>query len=337
MTHSILIIDDSAHLRQEIKSVLVKAEMFDVFYEATDGMSGFKMMLSTPPDIVICDLYMPDFDGLKFLKMKKSRKEFDKIPVLIVTSMDNLTDKIHALAEGAQDYVTKPFSPPELVARVKAHFRIKLLQDELLSANEKMEMLSNNTHLRIKLLEDELADANEKLDAITNIDTLTGLYNRRFFISSLEKEFERAKSYNRPLSLIQTDMDRFRALDDLCDPLSGDKVLKAVAGILRTGLRKIDLCARFGGEEFITMLSETDESGAILVAEGYMNEMRKQDMSGICENLTSLTFSIGIACLPDNGIKDMNKFLKCAHEALNESKNAGRNRITVYKLHTTVS
>jgi two-component system cell cycle response regulator len=330
MGHSILIIDDSPGIREEIKSVLKETEMFDKYYESSDGMEGFKMMFSNLPDIVICDLVMPGLDGIKFLKLKNARKEFDRIPVLILTSMDNIGDKIRALAEGAQDYVTKPFSPPELVARVKAHLRIKLLQDELISAKEKLETMSNNTQHRIKLLQDELINTRETLESMHNIDPLTGLYNRRFFISLLENEFERAKSYNTPLSLLMIDMDHFKIVEETCGPLISDKILTLVAGIFRTGLRKIDACARYGGETFATMLSGIDVAGAMLIAETYMNEMKKQDISNLCKNLNSLTFSIGIACLPDEHINNVNEFIICANKALDDSKNNGRNAISIY-------
>ncbi|MGC8685139.1 MAG: GGDEF domain-containing response regulator [bacterium] len=327
---SILIIDDSTQIREEIKSVLKSTDMFDKFYESSDGMEGFKMMFSNLPDIVICDLVMPGLDGLKFLKLKRARREFDKIPVLILTSMDNLGDKVRALAEGAQDYITKPFSSPELVARVKAHLRIKLLQDEVIEAKEKLEALSNNTQQMIKLLQDELIATKEKLEAMYNTDALTGLYNRKFFINLLENEFERAKSYNTPLSLLLIDMDYFRRVEEVCGPLISDKVLGMVANIFKTGLRKIDACARYGGETFATMLSNTDVAGAMSIAEAYMYEMKKQNFSDICPGIDTLTFSIGIACLPNNDIKDVKSFIKCATDALYESKRNGRNMITIF-------
>ncbi len=336
MSHSILIIDDSAQIRQEIKSVLESTGMFEKYHESHNGMEGFKMMFTNLPDIVICDMVMPGFDGLKFLKLKRSRQEFDKIPVLILTSMDNLNDKVHALAEGAQDYVTKPFSAPELVARVKAHLRIKLLQDELIEAKEKLETLSSNTHQRIKLLQDELRAAGEKLEAVSSTDPLTGLYNRRVFVQALEKEFERAKEYNSPLSLIMIDMDHFQSINDGCGPLAGERVLSQVADIFKTGLRKIDMSARYGGQEFASLLSESGVQESVLIAEGYLNEMRKQDLSGICENPQFVTFSIGIACLPDDGITDMRGLIACAQEALRESKQAGGNRFTVYPVKAKI-
>lgn len=330
MPQSILIIDDSQQIRQEIRTVLEGTALFQTFYESHDGMEGFKMMFTNMPDIVICDMVMPGFDGLKFLKLKQSRREFDKIPVLMLTSMDNLNDKIHALAQGAHDYVIKPFNPPELVARVKTHLRMKLLQDELIVANEKLEALSGNTQRRIKMLQDELAAANEKLEVASRLDPLTGISNRKSFVHAFEREFRRAQEYGRSLALMLIDMDNFRYVNSTCGPLAGERVLDEVAGILRTGLRPIDMCARYGGQEFAIMLSETGEQQAQLIAEVYMNEMRKQDMTVVCNQLGGVTFSIGIACLPDDSILNMEGLIRAAESALAASKKAGKDRITVY-------
>ncbi len=305
MIHSILIIDDSLQGRNEIKNVLEKAGLFEAFYEASDGIKGFKMMLSNPPDLVVCDLMMPDFDGFKFLRLKSARPDFDNVPVLIVTGRDNMNDKIRGLEEGASDYVLKPFNPLELIARVKAHLRIKMLQDELKQVNGKLERLSNT-------------------------DPLTELYNRRYFINILEREFERAKRYNRTLSLLMIDIDFFKSVNDKCGHLIGDKVLTVVARILKSDLRRIDSCSRYGGEEFVTLLPETDISGAGSVGNRYLTGIREQDLSDICKELKTITVSIGIACLPDDNIKNMDELLKRADDALYEAKKTGRNRVVVY-------
>jgi diguanylate cyclase (GGDEF)-like protein len=305
MIHSVLIIDDSQQERNEIKDVLEKTGLFDAFYEASDGLKGFKIMLSNPPDLIVCDLIMPNFDGFKFLRLKRARQDYDNIPVLIVTGRDDMNDKIRGLEEGAQDYVLKPFNPLELVARVKAHLRIKLLQDELKQVNEKLETLSNT-------------------------DPLTELYNRRYFFNILEKEFERTKRYNRALSLLMVDIDFFKAVNDKCGHLTGDKVLTVVARVLKTDLRKIDSCARYGGEEFVILLPETDINGATSVGNRYLSEIREQDLSDICMKIKAITVSVGVVCLPNDDIKTTDVFLKCADDALYTAKKQGRNKMIIY-------
>ena len=305
MIHSVLIIDDSQQERNEIKNVLEGTGLFDAFYEAPDGLKGFKLMLSNPPDLILCDLIMPDFDGFKFLRLKKARQDYDNIPVLMVTGRDDMNDKIRGLEEGAQDYVLKPFNPLELVARVKAHLRIKLLQDELKQVNEKLETLSNT-------------------------DPLTGLFNRRYFFNILEREFERTKRYNRALSLLMVDIDFFKSVNDKCGHLVGDKILTVVARVLKTDLRKIDSCARYGGEEFVILLPETDITGAESVGNRYLTEIREQDLSDICREIKTTTVSVGIVCLPDDAIITTDVFLKAADDAMYAAKKSGRNKLVVY-------
>lgn len=308
MRRSILIIDDSAATRKQIRSVLTDAGLFDMFYEASDGLTGFKEMVSSRPDIVICDLFMPESDGFKFLKLKKSHQDLNAIPVLVVANKKELNNKFHILEEGAQDYVTKPFTPIELIASVKSNLKIKILQDELVAAQKKLQVL----------------------ETLSNIDPLTGLYNRRFFINALEKEFERLKRYNRTLSLLMIDMDHFKSINDKCGHPVGDRVLTVVSRILTTGLRRMDVCARYGGDEFITMLPETDKTGAVAVAQRYLNKIREYAATDICGKIKNVSCSIGIAYLPESAISSISDFLKSADEALYVAKNTGKNKISLY-------
>ncbi len=308
MRRSILIIDDSASTRKQIKTVLSDAGLFDMFYEASDGTTGFKEMVSIKPDIVICDLMMPASDGFKFLKMKRAHQDLASIPVLVVADKKGLNNKFHILEEGAQDYVRKPFTPIELVSSVKSNLKIKILQDQLVSAQKKLQVL----------------------EALSNIDPLTGLYNRRYFLGALEKEFERLKRYNRTMSLLMIDMDHFKSINDRCGHPAGDRVLSSIAGILNGGLRKMDVCARYGGDEFITMLPETDKAGALSVARRYLNKIREYGVTDVCTKIRSVSCSIGIAYLPEVNINSVSDFLKSADEALYISKNTGKNKISVY-------
>ena len=308
MRRSILIIDDSASTRKQIKTVLSDAGLFDMYYEASNGMAGFEEMVSSKPDIVICDLMMPESGGFKFLKMKKSHQDLDAIPVLVVADKKGLNNKFHILEEGAQDYVRKPFTPIELVASVKSNLKIKILQDQLVAAQKKLQVL----------------------ETLSNIDPLTGLYNRRFFLGALEREFERLKRYNRTLSLLMIDMDHFKSINDRCGHPVGDRVLSTVAGILNSGLRKMDVCARYGGDEFITMLPETDKAGAMSVAQRYLNKVRAYSFSDVCGKVRSVSCSIGVAYLPESSIDDISDLLKSADEALYISKNTGKNKISVF-------
>src|SRR5580765_3609702 len=127
----ILAIDDSDAIRMRIREILHNADLVEELYEASSGLGGFKMLMEKKVDLVICDVVMPVFDGFKFLISKSQRPEFEEIPVIMLTSEEDIGKKIKGLEQGASDYVTKPFDEGELIARVKVHLKIKYLQDEL--------------------------------------------------------------------------------------------------------------------------------------------------------------------------------------------------------------
>src|SRR6185369_12791161 len=204
MSDNVLIIDDSDAVRERIIKTLESFELFARYYEAEDGLEGFKRLLSSPVDIILCDLEMPRIDGFKFLSMLKSRPDLQDVPVIILTGMNDRERKIKGLEQGASDYITKPFDPEELVARVKVHLKIKKLQDELKHSNELLMELSNTDHL-------------------------TGLFNRRYMMEALDKELHRSMRKGGALSLIILDIDHFKHVNDRFGHQQGDIVLKQVA------------------------------------------------------------------------------------------------------------
>ena len=125
MSSTVLIIDDSVTVREQIIRTLEPFNLFTRYYEADDGLEGFKKLLSYPADIILCDLEMPRIDGFKFLSMLKARPELQDVPVIILTGMNDRERKLKGLEQGASDYITKPFDPEELVARVKVHLKLK--------------------------------------------------------------------------------------------------------------------------------------------------------------------------------------------------------------------
>ena len=111
-------------------------DLFSAYFEAGNGLEGLKIMLNEKIDIVLCDVEMPGMDGFKFLAMVNTREDLQDIPVLLLTSHEAMETKVKGLEQGASDYLTKPFSPEELLARVKVHLKIKALQDDLRANNQ---------------------------------------------------------------------------------------------------------------------------------------------------------------------------------------------------------
>jgi diguanylate cyclase (GGDEF)-like protein len=303
MKNAVLIIDDDDKIRQDVKKRLSEARLFDKYYEAGDGIEGFKILLNKSVDLVLCDVVMPGIDGFKFLSMKTARGEFDDVPVIMLTGEDDVKLKIKALEQGASDYITKPFNPGELIARVRVHYDIKRLQEELRISNRRLEELSNT-------------------------DDLTKLYNRRYFMELMELEFQRAQRYESSLSFVMIDIDNFKNFNDTYGHLLGDRILYEVAQLLRETLRVHDIVGRYGGEEFGMLMPETDTSGALVVAERYRKSVEEFVLFEGDKELR-ITISLGVAGYPHTEIKTVDDLIRLADNALYKAKANGRNRVEV--------
>ena len=301
--YSVLIIDDSENVRGKIRTELEESGLFTTFYEAAEGLAGFKLLLQQKIDLVLCDLLMPECDGFKFLLMKRRRLEFKDIPVIILTGEEDMKNKIRGLEQGASDYLTKPFDARELVARVKVQLKIKSLQDEL----------------KIK---------NSRLSELSVTDGLTNVYNRRYLREKLELEFLRCRRYNLKMAYVMLDLDYFKRINDHYGHMAGDYILVEVAAILKRNSRKPDLVARYGGEEFAMLLPNTEIEGALSVAERACEEIGETNFS--FENkIIQVTVSAGLVVYPHPDVHTPDQLVRKADEALFLAKERGRNRLEI--------
>lgn len=303
MGASILVIDDSKNVRQQILDVLRTTALFQQYHEAGSVIEAFKIVLKEPMDVILCDLEMPGMDGFKFLNMVSAREDLRDIPVIMITGRTDSETKIRGLEQGASDYVTKPFEPGELVARVKVQLKIKTLQDSLKKSNQELLQLSNT-------------------------DPLTHLSNRRFLMETLDKELKRSARCNSPLSLIMVDIDHFKRVNDTYGHQQGDVVLVEVAKVMLEHLREYDMAARFGGEEFSLVLPETELLPAVQVAERLRHSASQMAFSGQLQDL-KLTISLGVATFPHGRVRSVDDLVREADEALYQAKRQGRNRVEV--------
>lgn len=303
-TNTVLIIDDSESVRNHVQRTLSERGVFQKFLMAEDALEGFKLLLNSHVDLILCDVVMEGIDGFKFLQLKQSKPDFVEVPVIMLTGQENVRQKVKALEAGASDYLTKPFNDEELVARVRVHLKLKMLQDELREKNARLEQLSNT-------------------------DGLTGIMNRRHFMEIFELEYLRAERYRTALSYVMIDLDHFKQINDVHGHQVGDNALIIVSKILREGLRKHDVVARYGGEEFALLLPETDLAGARVVAERYRSLIEKAEVP--VENGTTLgiTASLGLAAYPHDAVSRMDDLIRIADDALYEAKRRGRNRVVI--------
>ncbi len=296
----VLIIEDSAQIRTEVRRILADAKVPIECVEAENGVEALKVLAQGPVDVILCDVQMPQMDGFQFLRMFRARAEHALIPVIMLTGRDNADEKIFGLEVGASDYVTKPFAPGELVARVKVQLKLKSLQDELKSANEQLKILSLTDHL-------------------------TGLFNRRHFSELLASELKRSERYKHPLSLAMLDIDHFKQVNDKHGHTAGDLVLSDFAAHLKQSFRTTDSVARYGGEEFVVLLPHTSGADAFKAMEKIRASLANMSLGLLPKGGAS--FSSGIATFPSAAVDGPDTLISAADQALYRAKAEGRNRV----------
>ena len=307
MGDCVLIIDDSETIRKKVREVFEAENMFSEYLMASDGMEGFKHLVTNKDkvDLILCDVVMPKFDGFKFLTLKTSKPDFAEIPVIMLTGQDDVETKVKSLTSGAQDYLTKPFHDQELIARVAIHKKLKKLQDEM-------------------------REKNARLEEMNRTDALTKLANRRFFMESFSREYERAKRYGEPLSYVMCDLDKFKSVNDNYGHIAGDNALVVAAKVLKDTLRTNDLPGRYGGEEFGMLLPETDAEGACIVADR-CREIIEQTPVQTDQGPINITISMGVSTFYPSREEHptISKLIDLADGALYEAKEGGRNRVVI--------
>jgi len=198
-------------------------------------------------------------------------------------------------------------------------------------AEEKLGKARDNLEIAVRNRTAELVRAKNKLEKLSITDGLSGLYNHRHLVLSLESEFKRAARYGHSLALLLMDIDYFKNLNDTYGHLCGDYVLKTVAGILKSNVRATDLVARYGGDELAVMLIETDARSALEVAEKLKQAVASHAFKWQTQEL-SVNVSVGLATAPKPGIQKPSDLVNAADRALYQAKKAGRNAVVLYGL-----
>lgn len=452
MTARILVVDDIPANVKLLEARLL-AEYFDVL-TAENGHQALEICESTQVDIVLLDIMMPGIDGFEVCERLKANPRTAHIPVVMVTALDQPSDRVRGLKAGADDFLTKPVNDLQLISRVKSLMRLKTLSDELRiraetarkmgademlkSAEDRLEegaqillvdgrgssqerivrtlkpvasvmamsdpqaalfeaaetnfdlvVVNSNfddydplrlcsqlrslertrfipvllvteqgddemivrgldlgvndyisrpldpneliarclTQIRRKRYNDRLRASLEQTIELAVTDALTGLHNRRYLDNHIKTLFARAAARGRALSVCIVDIDRFKGINDTYGHDAGDEVLKQFSARIRSAVRGADLACRFGGEEFVVVMPDTDANAAVAIAErlrigieGEPFTLRGKDVR------LNITASVGIASLgPD--ARTPEQLFKQADQALYEAKNRGRNRV----------
>ena len=293
MTQTVLAIDDSPEIHQLLKFRLKNLDV--ELAHADSGFDGFDQALAVNPDLILLDVMMPDASGFDICRKLKTTKQTRNIPVIFLTGASDVDQKVLGFDVGAVDYIQKPFDSVELNTRVRAALRTKRFQDRLAQS--------------------------------AMIDGLTGLWNRAHFDQRIHEEVAAALRYDRPMSLIMMDVDKFKNLNDNHGHLFGDEVLQVVGDVLQDSVRTSDWPCRYGGEEFGLILRETDLDGAIILAERIRKEIGSLQLHNKAQ-LVPVTSSFGVvsSTLCMNPCDLSSKWMiGSADRALYAAKEGGRN------------
>lgn len=450
MTARILVVDDiPANVR--LLEARLQAEYFQVS-TAANGLDALDICEKSKIDLVLLDVMMPGMDGFEVCRRLKADPATAHVPVVMVTALDRVTDRVAGLEAGADDFLTKPVNDLQLMARVRSLVRLKSLTDELRlrasttrsigieemlskrlpdegngsrvllidasasSAERMAELLAEScqldtvadaqsgvfqaaegqydcilvstrlgehdplrlcsqlrsldrtrflpiiliaddgeearimrglelgvndfvvrpldreelvarlkTQLRRKRYNEHLRSSVAQTIEMAVIDGLTGLHNRRYLDNHMETLFERAAARKRPLSMMISDLDRFKAINDTFGHEGGDEVLREFARRLKGNVRGMDLACRFGGEEFVIVMPDTDAEIAEKVAERVRADIERTPFM-IAGKAVPITVSIGVASMADSS-DSVQAMMRRADLALYDAKNAGRNRV----------
>jgi diguanylate cyclase (GGDEF)-like protein len=311
----VLIVDDSKTLR-----MLVAECVFAMGHQpihAESGNAALDYVRDNSVDLVLMDVEMPGIDGFETTSEIRKLKQDDWFPIVFLsakTEDDALTQGILA---GGDAYLPKPIDPLRLQLQITAMERIY-----------KMRMDLHTAHQNLLTTQSELMLANEKLEQLALFDQLTGLANRRNYDETISKQFKLAQRQKRPLSLIMCDIDFFKVYNDTYGHQSGDSCLSLVASaIASVPARPTDRACRYGGEEFVVILPETDLIGGLHVAEKIRTAVweRNVDHSG-SKVAERVTLSLGVATHTGQ-YKSTDELMKIADQALYLAKENGRNRV----------
>jgi diguanylate cyclase (GGDEF)-like protein len=302
-------------------------------HRANSGRDALVIAQTDLPDLILLDVCMPELTGYQVCQMLKAEDRTQDIPVIFISALDSTEEIVKAFNVGGVDYITKPFRPAEVQARVSLHLTLRRLQQQLQEQNA---LLQQENHDRLAA-EAALQAANLELQRLANLDGLTQLANRRCFDACLEREWRRLAREQQPLSLLLCDIDFFKYYNDTYGHLLGDECLRQVASALEQAAKRPgDMVARYGGEEFAMILPNTPLPGAVQVAENVRAKL--QDLALFHETSQvspCVTLSLGVATIIPMPTTSPTVLIAGADRALYQAKKEGRDRIVTVFLESS--
>ncbi len=294
----ILVVEDESHDRDTIEQVLSEENEVTCVTGAEEALVAIAQVF----DLIIVSTNLKDSDGLRLCSQIRSRDSTRHVAILMLIDESDGERLAKGLDLGVNDYLYKPIDNNELIARTRSQIRHYHYQERLRS----------NYHRSVSM-------------AVT--DSLTGLYNRHYLDTYLGGLLKRSLSDGKPLAVAIIDVDFFKAVNDTHGHTSGDQGLRELAARLEGSVRANDMAARFGGEEFVLVMSDTDMETARTVTARLCRDIEATPFAGsMVENGLPVTASIGVA-VADGRDETPEGLLGRADEALYEAKRGGRNQV----------
>ncbi|MFV1983371.1 MAG: diguanylate cyclase [Thiohalomonadales bacterium] len=289
--YRVLIVDDSYELAK-FYSLILDNEGFNTNY-ITKPLTIMEAITHYQPELILLDLYMPECTGFELASVIRQQEYYIDVPIVFLSSETDTKTQLLAMQQGGDDFLTKPIQPDHLILAVKTRI------------NRYRELRS----LFVK-------------------DSLTGLHNHTSIKQNIETEILRAQRNRKQVCLVMIDIDHFKQVNDIYGHNVGDKVLKALARLMRQKLRQTDILGRYGGDEFVVILPETEINDAKLVINKLCVNFKKLQFNDL-ENELSVSITCGIASYPP--AKDSEHLSVSADVALYTAKQSGRNQVAIFE------
>lgn len=332
MVSHILIVNQSSEAYDQISNQLINdsinnisaadsvVDALECLYSANDPDSE-----DSPVDLIIMDIDLPHIDGVDACKHIHEVEQFQSIPIIMVTDLDNREKVSTAFDFGAIEFISKPIIPFELNLRVNKS--MEFIQN--LQLKQEYESSLERKERELKELQQELDLARQDLARLSSEDRLTGISNQRNFYLTLETEWKRAMRNQEPLSLVMMEIDYFVEYNENYGNEVGDECLKNIAYVLaHYPYRPGDIASRFGGKTFTVLLTNTHSVGAAVVAENIRLKMNSLDIEHQTSPISStVTLSFGIASLVPTPQQEIEDLISKARWALKSAIENGRDQV----------
>jgi len=298
----ILLADDELMSRRLLQKTLERAG-YEVTAVENGRLAADQLCPMDGPRLALLDWVMPELDGPGVCREVRKRKEQSYVYMVLLTSRESKEDVVAGLESGADDYLTKPFDPEELKARLRTGLRILDLEDRLVEAREQMRFQA--TH-----------------------DGLTTLWNRGVILDLLGRELARSAREGVCTAVLICDLDHFKDVNDTYGHPAGDEVLKETAKRLLSSVRSYDFVGRYGGEEFLVVLNNCNPAYGFARAEEIRKAIAQRPVQ-TSVGPVPITMSLGLLLSQDWGRRPVQELLQEADKALYAAKEAGRNCVKV--------